>query len=121
MARVVPSKLSPMFSHRDLDLKSLALHKLVVQKIRANPSLISKARDTLERMAAQYDGAPRTYTEEWIAVLEQGIEVALAIATADTERGQVMRSASPFAGILTEKERLYFLKAWAARRAADPT
>lgn len=110
-----------MFSPRDLDLKSLALHELVAQKIRANPLLFSKARDTLERMAARNDGAPQTYAEEWIAAFDQGIEAALAIATSDTERGQAMRAASPFAGILTENERLDFLKAWAARRAADPT
>ncbi|SDO88346.1 hypothetical protein SAMN04489708_104233 [Paracidovorax cattleyae] len=39
-----------MFSPRDLDLKSLALHTLVAQKMRSDHSLLLKAQNNLERM-----------------------------------------------------------------------
>lgn len=104
-----------MFSPRDLDLKSLALHKLVAQKMRSDPSLFLKARNNLERLADRHGDSPDLYATAWLAVFDQGLDEALAVATSDTERGQSMRSSSPFASILSESERLGFLKAWASR------
>ena len=109
-----------MFSPRELDLKSLALHELVAQKIRADPRLFSKARDMLDRMVDQSGGVPRLYAAAWLALFDKGLDEALAMATADTEQGQSMRSSSPFASILSEDERLDFLAAWASRRTTDP-
>lgn len=103
-----------MFSPRDLDLKSLALHKLVAQKMRSDPSLFLKARNNLERLADRGGGGPDLYATAWLAASDQGLDEALAVATSDTERGQSMRSSSPFAGILSESERVDFLKASAS-------
>ena len=120
MLGVAPSQLMPMFSPRELDLKSLALHELVAQRIRADPRLFSEARDTLERMLDRRCGAPHPYAAAWLAVFDKGLDETLALATADTEQGQAMRSSSPFASILSEDERLDFLTAWASRRTIDP-
>lgn len=60
------------------------------------------------------------YLLQWLDILDRGIEEALAVAVEDTERGQVLRSASPFAGVLTEDERLAFLKAWLTAGGKQP-
>lgn len=40
------------------------------------------------------------------------MEMCLEFATEDSERATAIRQASPFAGILTNEERLAFLRAW---------
>lgn len=109
-----------MFSPRNLDLKSLALHHLVAKKIRSDPLLFVKAHKNLERLAGRSHGAPVVYATAWLAVFDQGLEEALAVATSDTERGQAMRSTSPFCGVLTEDERVKFLNAYDSGRRSKP-
>ena len=98
------------YSARDIDLRSLALHHLVVQKIEADPQLFAKAQVTLERMAAGTLGATLPYVLEWCRVFDQGMAEALAVALEDSERGQTLRSTSPFAGILDDRERIELLR-----------
>lgn len=101
------------YSVREIDMRSLALHRLVVKKIQADPQLFAKAQSTLERMAAGTPGATLTYVLEWCCVFDQGMTEALALALEDSERGQTLRSTSPFAGILDDRERLELLRAHA--------
>ena len=107
-----------MKSPAEIDAKSLALHHLVVQKILADRSLFGKVQENLDRYQAQADSSVRVYLTEWQSIVDLGIDAALAVALEQTERGQVLRSTSPFAGILTETERVSFLHTWAAEHAA---
>lgn len=81
-----------MYSPRELAMKSLDLHRLVVQKIRANPLLFSRDRDTLERMASEGNGATRPYVAQWFALFDQGLEVVFAVAVEDTTPNEDRRS-----------------------------
>jgi len=105
-----------MFTPRELDLKSLALHQLVVAKIRSEPALFYQVRERLEVLAAT--AAPQAMPRllQWLSAFDSGIEEALRLAVEDTEHGQVMRSCSPFNGVLSEPERLEFLRTWPALR-----
>lgn len=104
-----------MFSPAELDRKSLALHQLVVEKIELDPKLFQRVQQTLQLWRSKENWATRPYLAQWQAVVDDGMQAALARATEETERGQAMRQASPFAGILTEAERLEFLKSWSRR------
>lgn len=102
-----------MRSHQSLDQRSLALHKLIAQKIRRNPSLFAICGQTLERWELSVSPSSQPYVSEWRRLFEQGIEACIAVVTEDSERGRAMRQASPFSGILTHKERFAFFQNWA--------
>lgn len=61
---------------------------------------------------AKAGATPSPYLMEWQSILDQGMNAALSVAVEDSERAQVLRSTSPFAGVLDEEERLAFLAAW---------
>ena len=105
-----------MFTPRELDLKSLTLHQLVVAKIRSEPELFFQVRERLEQVAAKATPQSALYIARWLSAFDSGMEDALCLAIEDTERGQVMRSCSPFSGVLSEVERLSFLRTWASSR-----
>jgi len=109
-----------MYTPRELDLRSLRLHQLVAQKIRADPALFSVVRETVERQLTNSMPSVSIYLLQWLDILDRGIEEALAVAVEDTERGQVLRSASPFAGVLTEDERRAFLHACSTAGGKQP-
>jgi hypothetical protein len=108
-----------MRSPAEIDAKSLALHHLVVQKILADRSLFEKVQENLDRYQAKADGSVRVYLTEWQSIVDLGIDAALAVALEQTERGQVLRSTSPFSGILTELERMSFLSTWTANNQSQ--
>lgn len=107
-----------MFNPAELDRKSLALHRLVVQKITRNPALFDGVQQTLNRRYEQWDLSSLPHVVAWQKLVDLGMEAALAAAIDETERGQVLRQSSPFCGILTEPERLDFLRSWS--RAEGP-
>lgn len=103
-----------MRSAAELDKRSLALHRLVVQKILSDRSLFQKVRETLDRYRSSGDLVSARCLAEWQPIVDLGIDAALIAALDPSERGNALRSASPFAGVLAESERLSFLEAWSA-------
>lgn len=101
-----------MFSPAELDGKGLALHRLVVQKIRRDPALFDRVQQTLNRRYEQWDLSSLPYLVAWQKLVDLGMDTALAAAIDQAERGQVLRKNSPFAGIFSEQERLDFLRSW---------
>lgn len=96
-----------------LELRSLALHRLVIAKIRADPELMAKVRATLLRWQGMVDERTQPYLTEWESILEYGIDRCLSVAVEETEYACALRKSSPFTAILTEEERSNFLKTWA--------
>lgn len=101
-----------MRTHQEIDARSLAMHRLVAAKIRRDPSLFEKARANLARWRVTACPSTLPYFVEWQRLMDVGMEVCLQFATEDSERATAMRQASPFAGILTNEERLAFLREW---------
>ena len=116
-------RMPSMVTHPELDQRSLELHQLVAEKIRAEPIRFDRARATLARFRRIVDIRSQPYMIEWERVFEQGIEAALALATEDSERATALRQSSPFAGVLTDEERAEFFRKWFAehgrQRAQD--
>ena len=74
-------------------------------------------RDCLTRWLAKPDMQDMAYWLEWQKNIEQGIEAVIGLALESTERGQVMRSCSPF-GVLwrSPTERWEFIEIWRSKR-----
>jgi hypothetical protein len=106
-----------MPTHQELDQRSLALHRLVAEKVRGDAALLDKARATLIHWFET--ASPRTflYLNEWRQLLDQGVEACLQKATEESQQGDALRQASPLACLLTPQERFAFLKQWKASHA----
>ena len=80
------------------------MHRAIAEKLRANPELLVIARENLARWRPTA-GRSNPYLDAWSELLDQPLENLLAGMVEDGERMTAMRQASPFAGILTAKER----------------
>ena len=108
-----------MTSHQEIDQRSLALHRLLAEKIRQDPNLFDNMKRTLARWRTIVCASSQPYLEEWEQLVKQGIDACLAVATEDSERANAMRQASPFCGILTNEERWEFLLEWDKNHGAS--
>lgn len=95
-----------------LDARSLELHRLIARKLRAQPELFARARDTLDRWRRSVDPQTQPYLERWEAIFAEGVEHAIAVATEESQDAADLRQASPFCGILSTAERAEFFKKW---------
>jgi hypothetical protein len=91
--------------HRILDARSLAMHCKIVQKISRDPRLLVKAKANLSRWSAKIDGPKPRYLKEWQEILDKPWPTIAEMMTSMSEEATRLRSSSPFAGILNEKER----------------
>ena len=101
-----------MKNHQQIDDRSLAMHQLVVEKIKANPALFDVVRDTLNRWSSIVCVRSQPYVKEWSALASLGEDVCLQMAVEDSEHARALRQASPFTGILSNQERFAFLNQW---------
>lgn len=107
-----------MRTHQEIDERTLAMHRLVAEKIRQDPALFNKAKATLARWRNRVSINSQPYLHEWEALMNQGIEACLAVAVEESERATALRQSSPFAGLLTHQDRFTFLKTWKVDHAA---
>lgn len=108
-----------MLSHQYLDQRSLALHRLVAEKMRRDPRLQAKAQVIVEKWCLR--STPRTmpYLLEWQRLLRLSLEECLALATEESEVASALRQSSPLACLLAPRERWAFLRNWSAQHAPD--
>jgi hypothetical protein len=101
-----------MRTPQELDQRSLALHRLVADKVRRDAALLERAKLILQRWHTT--ASPRTfvYLDAWQGLLEKGEDACLAAATEESDWGNALRQASPLACLLTNQERFAFLKQW---------
>ena len=94
------------------DRQSLWLHTAVAGRIAGEPSAaLSRARRNLDRMAVAH-GRPSPWLRRWRQVLDRGAETVIRMLTSDTPEARELRQNSPFAGVLTERERTRALRAF---------
>ncbi|HSU17874.1 hypothetical protein [Longimicrobium sp.] len=100
-------------SHEWLDERSRALHVRVGEKLRDNPALVSMALANLDRWERQ-SGPDRAWAE-WREILtSKSISEIVALLQEDSENANRLRQSSPFAGALTEDERMAVFREYAA-------
>ncbi len=106
--------MSGSMDHRLHDQRSLAMHMLIAEKIKNDPSLLEVAKATIARWRPNMATHSLPYLDAWQQILEQGVEATVAAAVDPSERGTQLRQGAPFASILTQAERQEFLRAWHA-------
>lgn len=91
--------------HRRVELRSIALHQVVVERMRDNSEILDKARARVHLWLV--DGGPThpVYARRWQELLAQPLPEILEILVADTEWMRDLRQTTPFAGVLTDEER----------------
>ena len=88
--------------HRKVELRSLAYHCAVAQRL--NKQVISDAKRRLLRWERAGRMHP-TWAGEWHRVLAMSERRIARVLCSDSERSRALRQSSPFAGVLSEQER----------------
>lgn len=98
--------------------RSLWLHRAVAGKVAIDPvHTLATARRNLARLRAEHPRGPvGSDFDAWEALLDGPLETLLDTLVSSSSRAIELRQNSPFAGVLTERERA---KALAAFRAAS--
>ena len=94
----------PMDPHRLAELRSLAYHRAVCDRLRADSSLVGEAQARIERWRATGD-VHLHYVDRWTEWLSLPLEALCEALTADSEEATAMRQVTPFAGTLKPRER----------------
>ena len=101
-------------NHSLYDAKSLALHSRIAWNIIKDPELLDKVWKNLRLRRDNYDpDALPPFIEKWERLLAQPVQELAAFLVAVTDDALGLRHFSPFAGVLTEEERLTILDAFA--------
>lgn len=102
-------------SHDSAERRSLELHRLVAERLRRDPALLERARGRVRDWIG--DGTVSLHwAEAWDALLARPLPEILAVLVDPSQRARDLRQSSPFAGVLSPRER------WdALRRLREPS
>jgi hypothetical protein len=106
----------PLYGHQRLDRRSLALHRAIAGKLRADPALIAIALENLDRWSLKR-GRSQPYWDAWREILSRPLAQVLDLMVENSERMAAMRQATPFAGILAPKKRWAIYEEFEQQRA----
>ena len=94
--------------HQEQDARSLALHTVAVELMRADETLIERALDILARWDSHVSVRSKPWRDEWVRILqERDWELALSVS----ERGNQLRQASPVSCVLPNERRWEIIRA----------
>ncbi len=91
--------------HRVLDARSLAMHCRISRKIDQNTELLERARRNLRRWSETVSEPLPEYIKEWQEILDQPWPDIAVFITSFSDEAVRLRQSSPFAGVLTPRER----------------
>lgn len=102
-----------MDAQRRIEARILAQHRVIAERLRARPrAVLALARANLERWSGNYRDEPvPAWLSEWRGLLEGPLPELLELLTAGSEDAVRLRSSSPFAGVLSARERWQILEA----------
>lgn len=92
-----------MDPHRRAEARSLAYHRVVAERLAADPRVLSRARERVRTWMERHPEAP--YVRRWDAVLRRPSPEISAFLTDDGEEATELRQSTPFAGALAPRER----------------
>jgi excisionase family DNA binding protein len=93
--------------------RSLWLAYATAGRIVGDPErALGLAKNNLAGMMAQARGSARRWLEEWEQLLDGPIGNVLAVLVSPSPKGREMRQNSPFAGLLSDAERVALLDSW---------
>lgn len=85
---------------------SLALHRAVVERLRADPDrVLSHARRNLIRLRQFHrDGHSDVWIDRWQALLDGPVDRLVAVMVDPAQDARDLRQSNPFAGVLSPQE-----------------
>jgi hypothetical protein len=96
---------------RNLELRRRAQRDLVGAKLRAHPELLAICRENLDRWES-LGSWPQAHIDAWRQLLDAGLPAVLEVLEGRDETVGWLRRCAPTPGVLTEAERLDFLRVW---------
>jgi hypothetical protein len=100
--------------HRLAEARSIALHRAVAERLRADPALMESARGRVRVWRAEGKMHPR-YAEAWEQVLARPLDEVCAFLIDPGEEACALRQSTPFTGVLDARTRW---RIWREVRAA---
>jgi hypothetical protein len=91
--------------HRLSEARSLAMHALIARKVDRDPDLLAIAQQNLARWKKRWGAEVPPWHAEWESLLARSWREIAARITEPSEDGARLRQSSPFAGVLTQRER----------------
>ncbi|SMY01580.1 DNA-binding protein [Brevibacterium antiquum] len=95
--------------------RSLWLHREVLDQLMDDPDrVLSIAQDNLERLKHVHrpDGMAVRCLDQWQSVIDGGLDELVATLTGTDERSSQLRQNSPFAGVLSDDQRMKVLRSF---------
>jgi hypothetical protein len=101
--------------------RSLMLGRAVAEKLRQDPErVLDMARSNLASMQVLHTrGQAKHWLAEWYVLLEGPVGGVVDALTSPAPHARELRQNSPFAGVLTQHERLAVLASFRAEEAAN--
>ncbi len=93
-----------MDPHRLAEERSLAIHRIIAERLRSSPELAEAARARVLDWSARGLMHPK-YAAEWLQLFEGPRERLLEVIVDGGESSRALRQTTPFTGIVTPKER----------------
>jgi hypothetical protein len=90
--------------HRLAEERSIALHRVVAERLRVDASIVTRARERLARRAAEGVTHPH-YVAAWLDLLEGPIERLCAALVSGDEGMRALRQCTPFTFVVPPRER----------------
>jgi len=90
--------------HELAELRSLALHQAVAERLVEAPWLVEDARQRILSRVQSGVTSP-CYAERWLRLLEGPLEELVASMTDASEHGAALRQTSPFSFVIPPRER----------------
>jgi len=90
--------------HRRAELRSLAYHRAIAERIASEPELVRSAQVRVAAWRSTGAVSP-AYVDRWDHVLSQSADEIRAALTSEDESMTAARQSSPFAGALAPRER----------------
>jgi len=91
-------------AHRIGEERSLALHRLVAERIRAEPELVRGALARIERWL-NHGTISEHYARRWQSLLLGDRDELIRVMTDPGDLGRELRQATPFAGVVDARTR----------------
>lgn len=93
------------------------MHRAIAARLLAEPQLLEVAHANLQRWLPA-SGRSRPYLDAWREILRRPVEEIARVIVEETGQMTAMRQNSPFAGVLTPKERWAIYDEFAAAAPA---
>lgn len=95
------------------DRRSLALHRAIAQRLSEHPEqVLARARKNLSRMRERH-GPSNQLLREWRVLLDRPLPALLPLLVDPSPWARELRHVTPFAGVLSARERAAVYRAFA--------